>query len=289
MYHLIDKEMKGAIVRDYVSGDGIDVVAERYKVSSQTVRRFVRAAGERVRTMSEGRREYAFDENVFNQVTEESAYWTGMLMADGSVVEEKSRSPRICLGLATKDIGHVYKFRSFLKSNHPVKERMMGSGPVVKAKRPYPLSYFTVRSLRLAESLRNYGVVPNKVYRTKASSELEKNRHFWRGMVDGDGSISVSRKDVCPVPSVTLLGSENILIQFMSFVRSSGIATTTKIYPKGKIFQAVIPGRYAVLLADLLYKNVSIALERKRRLALEVSALRHKYTMKHGLCEALTA
>ena len=35
-----------------------------------------------------------------------------------------------------------------------------------------------------------YGVVPNKSFTASVSPELQNNKHFWKGMVCGDGGVS---------------------------------------------------------------------------------------------------
>jgi hypothetical protein len=238
--------------------------------------------------MSEGRRIYSFDETAFDVVREESAYWAGVLMADGSVVIENHRSPRIRLGFQTRDVGHLEKFKSFLKSGQPITTRMMPGADNGKGRLGlHSFSEFTVRSTALAKSLANYGVIPNKTYRTSTSPEIAANRHFWRGMIDGDGSIVIGSKT--KTPQIFLLGSRGIVEQFLSFVGSSGISSTTRPYSKGKIWYAVISGRYAVLLAGLLYSDSSVALERKRSMAMKVVGLKDRYLEDYGIHKALTA
>ena len=65
------------------------------------------------------KRIYTINENVFNEITEESAYWIGFLMADGCIATRKS-SPYISLRISEVDIEHIEKFRSFLGSNHKI-------------------------------------------------------------------------------------------------------------------------------------------------------------------------
>ena len=57
------------------------------------------------------KRKYELDENVFNEVNNESAYWIGYLYGDGNCTSEN----KIRIACAQKDKDILIMFRSFIK------------------------------------------------------------------------------------------------------------------------------------------------------------------------------
>lgn len=66
------------------------------------------------------RKKYFLLDSIFDTITEESAYWMGMLMADGWIFKEKTGNLRIAITLAEEDYIHLVKFSRFLKSTYPI-------------------------------------------------------------------------------------------------------------------------------------------------------------------------
>ena len=108
--------------------------------------------------------------------TEEKAYWLGFLYADGNVRENK-----ISLELAVKDKEHLEKFNQFMEKEKDI----LTSGHRVRC---------LFMDKKVYQDLVNLGVVPNKslILKFPNYNQVPKNliRHFIRGYVDGDGSLS---------------------------------------------------------------------------------------------------
>lgn len=200
-------------------------------------------------------RKYDLDESVFDHAETDptAAYWVGFLMADGSVKIRTSGQHTVTLALAESDGNHVEAFRRFLKTDSPVK--------VYKNSRGYAnskdLSTLTVTSKRLAVALSRYGVVPKKS-KTAEVKLLERNRDFWRGMIDGDGWFTIRRDG----PILGLTGSLQIIAQFGDFVKES-IGHTCNIHPNHSVWKLSTFGRQTRALAELLYQNGDVSLSRK--------------------------
>ncbi len=162
-------------------------------------------------------RQNTLDETAFDVVTPESAYWVGFLMATGSITRAGTRSPAIAVTTADEDRAHLERFRSFVKAMEPI---TVGTRDGFRdASRSY-LSV-QVRSARLAKTLARYGVVPHKALVAKAF-ELEGNRHFWRGCIDGDGSVSLTSESGRSRPVLSFAcRSRELASQFAEFVRTA--------------------------------------------------------------------
>src|ERR671939_420121 len=127
------------------------------------------------------RRKCSLNESAFEAITEESAYWLGFLIADGCITRDKrlpNSQPRLKINLAHIDLPQLHKLRNFLDF-----------GGKISICEKY--CSMAVSSRRIVKTLETYGVVARKSQRTAAHSLLECNRHFWRGVVDGDGGIYI--------------------------------------------------------------------------------------------------
>jgi len=157
-------------------------------------------------------------ENAFDVLTDESAYWIGVLTTDGCI---GSTRPWNVLSLILKlsDLDHLVLFRNFLGSNHAI----------CFATSPHPtIPNRTVKSCRLqihsthmTKVLAQYGVVPNKTFSLTAKGGVENFRSYWRGVFDGDGTLGVGRTATpfCNLKSA----SEPFIDQCRAFLKANGI------------------------------------------------------------------
>jgi len=129
------------------------------------------------RSMSEAKKIYDIDENVFSILNHETAYWLGCLYGDGSFCQQNNA---ICLHGHIDDVSHAEQFKLFLKSTHPIKK--------CKNKKAY---YFCFTSKRIKENLSKIGCVINKSKDVKYPIFENPSYHasFIRGLFDTDGNI----------------------------------------------------------------------------------------------------
>ena len=170
----------------------------------------------------------------------------------------------IHLTLAVADIKHVEAFRSFLGSTHPVVQNRCGGYANGIA------ATLSVSSARLADRLASYGVTPRKTFSAKVVG-LEQNPHFWRGVVDADGSLFFANdtqkgKYARSRAVLYLCGSKALVEQFAAFVQSH-TGTQAKPHAQRSIWVFRVQGQAAVQAAGILYKGCSIALTRKEKIA----------------------
>jgi hypothetical protein len=130
------------------------------------------------------------NEHAFDVVTEESAYWIGVLMTDGNICFKKGKNGRIMghvisLALQERDLMHLQAFQRFIGSSHRLYHRV--NYKTIVPSKSYELSF---SSPKMASTLVSYGFVPKKSKVAKVQL-LEDNRNFWRGAIDGDGTISI--------------------------------------------------------------------------------------------------
>ena len=253
-------DQRQSIVDRYVAGETASAIALEYGIATHAIRRCVRLAGQKWRTASEAHRSRSFDETAFDVVTEESAYWIGFLMADGSINDHGKGDKVISLALKDSDIGHLEKFRAFLKSDHSIclyDQTLRGKDGAVLRR-----ATINITSHRLADALASYGVVPRKSKTAKVVG-LEWNRDFWRGAIDGDGSLYLRKQS----PMISLAGSHNLMSQFRDFVKRHCPECNASLAQGKTICSFATSSRYAQRLIEVLYRDCIVALDRKREIA----------------------
>lgn len=160
------------------------------------------------------------------------------------------------LKVTSKDQEHLVKLQQFLSSGHKLREAKDGTWQL------------HIRSNELCNRLGEYGIHPRKSCVAKVDDRLKDNRHFWRGLVDGDGWISWHKHRNTPI--IGLCGSEDICRAFQTYLLSlANFQSTTKPRNKGSIYQYELGAKLARTAMCNLYKDCSIALDRKLALVQE--------------------
>jgi len=188
-------------------------------------------------------------------LTSPATYWIGFLGADGAINSKKGSNE---ISLKLKDKEHIEKFREFIGLTKPME--------IIKNK------YYRIRfcSFNIVQQLKHYGIIPRKSLTfAKKNIPLKYERDFWRGMTDGDGWI-YKKKLV-----IGLCGTQKICQQFKDFLIRKGIHTKAKVdKEKDTLYRVDFTGKYQVpKIIKLLYKNSSIFLERKHRIAQDICLL----------------
>ncbi|MEU8011995.1 hypothetical protein AB0B74_05250 [Micromonospora parva] len=195
--------------------------------------------------------------DAFDLLTPEACYWLGFLFADGCVTYRAGHLPQISVGLAQRDREHLVSLRTFL-----------GSTSSISAPSPtHGSCQFSVRSNRLAERLTALGR-----YDGPLDDLLTKSRDFWRGVVDGDGSIGKYRR---PTPSKStfsqfrLVGSKRLLDSFAVFLQENDIDGLS-VRPHKTIYTIGTTCGPAERIVALLYAEAEVALARKAEIAKKI-------------------
>ncbi len=233
------------IIKKYEEGKSAWQLGREYEVADVTITSFLKRCNVSIRNASDARRTNQIKEDIFDTITEESAYWIGFLLTDGNVYYPPKRSKQLNLGLAKRDWEHLEKFKKFIGSNKKLYYNKNNGGV-----------YISFYSNRIVEKLAEYGIVPKKSTIAKIPESLKDDRHFWRGIIDGDGWISYSKRGY---PIVGLCGTFDILECFRSFVGKS-----VSIYVKNTNFGELA---YTCIVAQaifkILYEDCNIFLQRK--------------------------
>ena len=119
----------------------------------------------------------------------------------------------------------------------------------------------------LIGKLAEYGIVPRKTcINHGAPSELKLDRDFWRGLIDGDGCISMVKNSGRFYPAISF-GGVRLLVEDFADVVLQVTGFRPRIGTCRSIFDTGLNGRRAQALIKWLYSEAPVALERKRRIA----------------------
>jgi hypothetical protein len=267
----MDAEARAALVQRYRDGESAPDIAKSIGCDHVTIYRLLRQAGIEIRSQSEAKRvDHPLREDAFDEpLTPAAAYFVGMLMTDGCVTDTRG-NPTIALSLQERDRGLVEELTRFLGSTNAICETTSIDNGIVKSRdgQPFKSARVAFTSRRLADALARYGVVPRKSKTAKVIG-LEMDRDFWRGAVDGDGSLGIDERGMA---SVSLCGSETLVHQFAAYIKSVSPTCAANPFPTKSIFAVSASGSHAYRVAEALYGDCCVALDRKLEKAREILA-----------------
>ncbi|GAA3145351.1 hypothetical protein [Nonomuraea roseoviolacea] len=242
----LTSEQKAAAAERYMAGESSTRIAAAFGVSDMSLRGVLRRRGVTIRG------EHSLREDAFDDLSADAAYWIGFLFADGTVHFRDGLKPQIGVSLSERDREHLVKLRDFLGSTHAISDVSSGRACI-----------FSVRSEKLAHRLLALGRYNGSVDRA-----LVESHHFWRGVVDGDGSIG----EYSGKAQARLFGNYPLLTAFNGFLASHGV-TGLSVRPHKSIYIVGTTGRPARRIVGLLYDDAPTALHRKAAIAHRIVAV----------------
>ena len=240
-------------VEDFINGMTIVDITTKYKTSQQAISKELKDRGLDIR---KGYSWYSSNDQTFREINDEkSAYFLGLLYADGNVGEKNN----IVLILAQED-------RYLVEA---LKEYAQYTGPVHFQKR-YKEHYADISRLyfcnkKICENLAKLGCVPRKSLILKFPTfdqvpEYLMN-HFIRGYFDGDGSAWVCKRGKI---FSELVGTYDFCSKTADFLKKK-LNITCNVYDQKNttVKRLKISTRASYVFLDYLYKDCSIKMERK--------------------------
>lgn len=234
------------VVARYQAGEPTTVLAKEYGCRPSTILRVLERLGVPRRPV--GYRKYQLTVPEVKTISELDAYWLGFILADGCVCDKGG----LHVQLAAREKKHLSKLRTWLLSEHPITE-------------PVNAARISIYSKQLVVYLQEFGITQRKSFTAKVDKRLAMNRHFWRGMLDGDGYIAI--KDG-KYPTLALVGTKAVCQKFSDFARTiTGVVYTIHERRGQNHFVVTTTGRDATAIITAIYSNGVIALDRKLKVA----------------------
>lgn len=262
-YLLSDEDIDCAY-KMYQDGYSSLKLQEIFKVDFKTILKAFKRKGFEIRSNKDNSRIYKVEnESYFEDIDcQNKAYWLGFIYADGYVSVRKNGQKCFGVAISSKDEELLVKLNKSLNSNYKINRYITKSNGEYKS---VEYSRLLITSDKIVDDLISHGVVENKTSIAEPPKiKYELIRHFIRGYMDGDGSISKSNKDY----RVSFLGTDAILTYISEYLLKEGIIKNINKFGKRKKGQVVSDVAYggniqAQRILDHLYKNSEIYLYRK--------------------------
>jgi hypothetical protein len=194
-------------------------------------------------------RVYPVNVAYFDALSANCSYIIGLLQADGSNDTIRNRI-RITLkasdGVLLEDVA----------------KEMGAPRPLFSDKYGNPC--LDINSRGLSAGLASWGVVSPKSHTASTHLSLLDNRDYWRGVVDGDGTLCVAADGR---RILSLVGSRFICAEFLAFCQARGAGMRRTARPHKSIWSVHLSGSDAEWIATALYSEAGLALQRKRATA----------------------
>jgi len=195
---------------------------------------------------------YKYRHNAFLNATPESAYWAGLISADGCVKKSGRSNDAFVVELASDDLELVEGFKNWLHSDKPihVKKRKIGVGKVGYS--------FTVNSPYIVEDMKLWNIEPRKSKHNKIPDIIKNDNdllcHWLIGLIDGDGSIY--RTTSSGNLTIMILASSEIInfIKEWSKIPCS-LSQEKKI---DNLYSIRFSGTNAMLFYDKIYREIGL-------------------------------
>lgn len=258
-YRTLTQKQVLEIVDRYTNGESTPTLAKEYPCNSDTILRVLRDNNVAIKTKRELKfyKDYTINEYAFLDIQEESAaYFYGWILTDGCLSRDT-----ISIEVQQGDIEVLEKYKAYLKSSNKIYKR---SRKDKRTGNTYYSATFNFSHKPIQDRLTLLGLSERKSTNEVCPPELEMNRHFWRGVVEGDGSISSDRY------RVQLCGSKQLVEKFADYARSLHETVAPNYHNRKGLYTVSISGKEetSAILSDM-YRDATLTLSRKYKTYLE--------------------
>lgn len=193
-HYKLTVETVNGIIEQIKKGVTREEITKNFSVDKNTITAIAKENNLTIKKYGSSRSEKNkdFNDNYFHVIdTENKAYFLGLIYTDGNV-RKHNGGYYLNLELKRSDRYILEKLASELKCSNQIydRERITNFGPS-------KMSSFTIcNSKQIFDDLARFNIVPNKSHTTESFSNIielipkDLIKHFLRGLIDGDGTIS---------------------------------------------------------------------------------------------------
>lgn len=259
----------------YADLRSITLIAKKFGITRQTAARHLDEYG----VEHSLKTKYKCNESFFATDTEQSFYLAGFIGADGCI-KHKAGAKNIetnilSIGLSNKDRDFLVMLRDLLGAENPIKDFDVKSSKYNPKWKDTKKSEFTITSRQLCSDLARFNITERKSLTLEFPEWMKDHslrHHFIRGYNDGDGSFysAVSKTKKVKQVFFSLRGTPKFLTSLRSvFEKDLGLEERTKEIRTNNNCGVLEYGgnRLVKKIAEYLYKDATICLERKKEAA----------------------
>lgn len=207
------------------------------------------------------------------------SYFYGFFLADGNL-QFNGRKPEHLRGKAQIEIRKsdaelLHKFQLLFPDISTLKHRCRDTN----FKDDYESSVFTIFSIDFRKELLEYGLTYGKKSDTISPPKADYCiSDFWRGYIDGDGSLGFTGAGI-PFLSV-VISSEVMAEEYLKFLSSNfNIIKKTSRNKRDNVYNIMVINEDAQNVVKFLYGTSCLSMERKANKAQEILSWERPYNI----------
>lgn len=249
MKNIITSNQELEIVSYYLECENRDTVRSRYNLSLYKFYDVMRRHGVANKNY---RHHSLYNKNAFRNFNLDSkaAYFYGLILSDGNLF-----NGRVQFNCQAQDSPILEELRSYIGSSSKIHYLKRNNS-----------SYFSFADKRIVERLVEQGLEAKKSNQEKLPLfDWINSPDFIRGLIDGDGSISISTSGS---PSIDLCGSYEVVNGFISYVDrhiQPKVHKNARLSHLSGLYRVGYYGDEAVRLLKNLYYDGCTAIPRKQQ------------------------
>lgn len=236
--------------------------------------------------------------NKMNLENDFDSYLYGFIATDGSISLNTRNRGKVTIEISYRDKDLIEKIHEDFKLKHSIRTRVRDTNFA----KEYKSIMFSCHLKEYRDFLFENGMPKeDKTNQVTVPSKPYNKFAFWRGVIDGDGSIGYTATNEPFVSLVTK--SEELKNEFLKLIEEElDIIKVINRNKRDDIYNITIKNEEAIKLANLLYKDAKIYLDRKYENAVDFknwkrtkkkinkqtwTAKEEKYILEHSLEDSI--
>lgn len=221
--------------------------------------------------------------DFFNDI-EDFEYFCGLILADGHMRKHTRNRGDVQIELRESDNNILYDIQNRLniKSNIYSRKRRSNFSNCFKT------NVLTICNHDFCEFLNENGIPYGKKDNTTMPNQFANSPDFWRGFVDGDGSLGKTKNNRCFLSLV--IKNEDIKYNFTNLINKiTGRVKKVRRNKRDDIYNISLFCELAQDMVKFLnYESCSLSLNRKKDLAAEVLSWKRPLRMRKKILRKWT-